>query len=454
MSTDKDVSAMVTRKDWLKLGAASIAVVACTWLVSHAAGAAQRDLGIGIICLLAELFVILLWASQLTAKEIARLHRELGQGLTESRDESRRLTAILREGIAGGDELSTVLRYHDRGWPPSEAPKVWFDLLCRLQQTYSATNYIDSRHLYDTEWGKAALAIQNGKKRAGPSVEIKKVFVIDDPEEVAILSAHLERQREIGVNLQYIYHHEIAADPTLARGLSTLLSVDFGIFDESHVLVWRLEDRKVGGVQVLFGRETVDRHRAFFDLLYLRAQEKHGNETLLVRLQEAQREAIAHWPPYDAPYEKLDYALRNPTGWLYTFGAQRECERYGVYVGGELIGFTLLDRAAQDPLTARRDDTAAEFYVAVHPKKVKGGLGRRATVAALQEGFGPLGLDRIFLKVRVGHPGRRLYAAIGFQHRDTKVVDIHGESVDFDIMDITASQFADLHGGSLTRRTA
>ena len=125
-------------------------------------------------------------------------------------------------------------------------------------------------------------------------------------------------------------------------------------------------------------------------------------------LPEDARAAIASWPKYEAPFELLDYALRPGTGWLDLFGGMPECRKYGIYRESELVAFTLL------VLGDKRD---AEFYVAVRADQFGEGTGSEATRLTLKEGFENLGLETIFLKVRVNHKiGIHIYSKAGFEN--------------------------------------
>jgi RimJ/RimL family protein N-acetyltransferase len=157
-------------------------------------------------------------------------------------------------------------------------------------------------------------------------------------------------------------------------------------------------------------------------------------------LNPAGRDTISRWPPYKAPYEELDYALRAPGGWLYTFGAKPECVKYGAYVEGALVGFCLL---LPDP-TSKKE---AEFYVAIHPDEVNKGYGKAVTMETLRRGFEDLRLRRIFLKVRKNHTvGIRLYEGIGFTKFDECTEEVNGKQTEFYKMQIADSDFSGIYG--------
>ena len=185
-----------------------------------------------------------------------------------------------------------------------------------------------------------------------------------------------------------------------------------------------------------------------------RPEQYHRSDVTLGELDPPDREAISRWPSYKTPYEELDYALRGPGGWLYTFGAKPDCVKYGAYVEGELVGFCLLDRSSEDAAKLARSspphcssEKAAEFYVAIHPDRLNKGYGKAVTLETLRRGFQELHSHRIFLKVRKNHDiGIRLYESIGFAKFGECTKTINGKDVAFYMMQITASDCSTRYG--------
>jgi RimJ/RimL family protein N-acetyltransferase len=131
-------------------------------------------------------------------------------------------------------------------------------------------------------------------------------------------------------------------------------------------------------------------------------------EVTLTSLTSKEEEEIQNWPPYPPQFMALDYALRRGTGWLTAFPADAGNNRFAAWAGGELVGFSILTKTADDE---------AEFYVAIHPKKLGTGIGTEVTRQTKVRGFDQLNLRRIWLKVRTWHEGgRRVYERMGFRN--------------------------------------
>jgi diamine N-acetyltransferase len=133
---------------------------------------------------------------------------------------------------------------------------------------------------------------------------------------------------------------------------------------------------------------------------------------------------IQSWPHYPPRVAALDYALRQG-GWLDMFPESPTTRRFAAWQQGKLVGFSIL--------TGNKTD--AEFYIAVHPERLKEGLGRKITNQTLALGFKKHGLRRIYLKVRDWYTEAiRLYESVGFHRFGTHVEVTNGVPVNFIMM--------------------
>jgi diamine N-acetyltransferase len=359
-------------------------------------------------------------------------------------DVHRKQTEILREQLAK-DEGIRHLAHYEVVLTRDQLLEVWIDELTRLRQSYCATNYIEADRIYKTDWANAALHIQNGKKTIKEGMDIRKVFLIEDESEIATIAAHLDRQRQVGIDIHFLPRKEVADDADLKDALDSrnVPSIDFGIFDDNMVLVWMLDEgRTLCGGRVLLGEEAVKRHRDFFEKLFRKAAQYDRERFILIPIRgPATREVISHWPEYKAPYKEMDYALRSPNGWLYAFGARTTSKSYAAYYEGALVGFSILDFDGQG---------AAEFYVAIHPERVGGSgrrFGTRLTEETLGKGFNEHKLKKITLKVRDDLDYRvRMYEKIGFKKTGNMTKTIDGRPTNFITMDMTEDEYKDRYG--------
>ena len=324
----------------------------------------------------------------------------------------------IRQRVEYNENLNEVFRYTRPGFTREEMTENWLYLLNRLKQSYRATNYIDSSTIYKTTWGRAALLIQNGKKEADPGLLMSKVFLVDSDNELLDLAEHIEQQRQIKVDINYLPKNAIDKDDSLNSQLGQQIpSVDFGIFDANTVLVWELTgDRKVKGGRVLYGTEHVENHKRFFEALFKKAAEYGRDRFTVVPVPNQSLKALIlnvdGWKDddgkgYTGEFENIDYALRVGTGWLSQFAFENGTIVLAAYHAGTLVGFSLLKGHSQND---------KELYVAIHPRHLKRKFGRNLTRETMAHGFGKVGLERIHLKVRLSPEYRiQMYRDLGFK---------------------------------------
>jgi RimJ/RimL family protein N-acetyltransferase len=138
---------------------------------------------------------------------------------------------------------------------------------------------------------------------------------------------------------------------------------------------------------------------------------------------------IHSWPRYEGKLSQLDYALR-PEGWLNAYPESAENARYGLWQGGELVGFTLL--------VGIKSKETAEFYIAVRGDRLRHGIGYEATQLTIQRGWRDFRLQSIHLKVRTWHDNAmNVYERAGFTPGKKFKEDIDGAAVEFVRMNVT-----------------
>ncbi|MEZ5321791.1 MAG: hypothetical protein R2698_06930 [Microthrixaceae bacterium] len=331
---------------------------------------------------------------------------------------------------------------------PTDVYRAWLYLLYRMKSDYCATNYISD--IYHNDWAKAALAVQAAKKLDETSTEIRKVLIFDDEEELIKFSHAMEKQRQIGIKVQYILNSEIDNDAELSRLSGNIRSRDFGFFDGERVLVWDLDDqrRPIGG-SVEFGRETLSHYERFFRELYKRASEIRTRSTvhfLRVRDVTLFAKEVDEWRDernhgYRDQYANMDYALRAGVGWLSKFGTLDGTLVYGAYDGsGEAVGFSMLIGSGDD----------RELYVAVRPGRTHDPrnppnhrYGSRLTHWTVDAAFSDPAVRRVHLKVRPLPEYRvGMYERAGFTRRESTFFEhINGEPVEFQAMALERSQW-------------
>lgn len=269
-----DISKLTT---WVKLLSGLVAGVICWLVIAFTPPDKLPDFVAVVIVLLVEAVVIMI----IDGGHIADSAQQNAQFLKD-------IVQRNSDFMIKIDELAThqysVRAYDHRDLDPSEVPKVWIELLTNCKESYRGTSYLKTKDVSAQQewWLEAALAIQKAKKLSDPDIfSIKKVFIIDDESELALLGPHLKAQREVGIECEHLSRNQIDSDPTLASREKDLPSLDFAIFDRDLVLVWELKDRALRKGYVFFGTASVALHEEFFHALYLRARSDRQSKALL-----------------------------------------------------------------------------------------------------------------------------------------------------------------------------
>ena len=142
---------------------------------------------------------------------------------------------------------------------------------------------------------------------------------------------------------------------------------------------------------------------------------------------------IKKWPAYAGEFEQLDYALREK-GWLDEFKNRPGTWIYAAEMNKkQIVGFSILLAGA---------DGNAEFRIAIHPQRLRTGLGRKITLLTLRKGFDELNLDIIRLIVReTNFPAIKLYESLGFSTIGESIHSIQGKRIEFIDMEMTKQIF-------------
>ena len=145
------------------------------------------------------------------------------------------------------------------------------------------------------------------------------------------------------------------------------------------------------------------------------------------KLREEDRQIIYDWPTYPPDCLELDYAVRKD-GWIDHHAEHDNDRIYSAIEGNEVVGFSIVHIA---------DDGDAELLIAMRGDRLGRGLGKELALATLHRCFGELCLTRVELVVRKSNQrAKRLYGRIGFTYTGDCIININGEDIEFDKMEM------------------
>lgn len=199
----------------------------------------------------------------------------LNRSAEQQREQLGELADTLARDAIERALLQFGLRYAGRTLSEEEIHLAWRQLTWFAQREYCATNYIDPPSFYR---GRAlkVLQLQKTKLAAQENFRVRKVLIWQDeaeqqsPAAREIVKLHLD---SIGPRMELIeiLHPTIAQTPHLAKMLAGELGgdLDFAIFDNLMVLVWRLDaHRKIASGALFVGPEAVTKFSRFFQALH------------------------------------------------------------------------------------------------------------------------------------------------------------------------------------------
>ena len=182
-----------------------------------------------------------------------------------------RLVQELADRSKTNADLEGLFKFRSGEISEHEMGEAWTYLLWRMRKSYRATNYIKNAELYEMGYAKAALQIQAAKIEA-QNVDIKKIFIVDNDQELQEMKTVFKNQYDLGIQVKYILYGDIRSKRMLNDKLIQLATIDFGLIDDRTTLLWRLKERGIDGGRILLGSEEFAQYDEFFDALFKEAK--------------------------------------------------------------------------------------------------------------------------------------------------------------------------------------
>ncbi|KPK62643.1 hypothetical protein AMJ83_10260 [candidate division WOR_3 bacterium SM23_42] len=245
--------------------AAEIAVGVVVGYISYAVSAPTSDLAgmFGIMTgLTTTLIVALLVESYRHSQDLKKTNTLLANLLSNIAEQHEKTS-----------DLAQLLRYGVTRIPGDQLIEGLVQFLWRVEYGLSATNYVHP----DEGWGRAYSELYHEIQRTKIKVNkatIRRVFIVDDENEVNTLRTVMSRQKQVGIHVKYIFRKKIESTSLLKIAADTLDTLDFDIIDHKFVWLTLLDaNRKIKEGKVLFGREECDKYKRFHDNLFAEAQD-------------------------------------------------------------------------------------------------------------------------------------------------------------------------------------
>jgi len=117
------------------------------------------------------------------------------------------------------------------------------------------------------------LEIQRTKIRVNKA-SIRRVFIVDNKEEITKLQNVMGKQKEAGIMVKYIFKREIETNSMLNTLAGKLETLDFALVDSTFIsLLFVDKNRKIKHGQVIFSKNQFELYKRFYDYLFEEAEE-------------------------------------------------------------------------------------------------------------------------------------------------------------------------------------
>ena len=196
----------------------------------------------------------------------------LGKKVDDQQKRQEQIFAALAERFSSDAELGELLRAPQLELSQQQVPDKWLALLWQIETDYAATNYISREAHLDKGYAALALEIQALKVKV-KYVQIHKVFIVDDAQELQNIRDLLQAQCQAGIQVRTMQRKAIDTHAELKLQAAGLQSIDFALINHDMVLLWFLDrHRRITGGKLLFGEQQFQPYKLFFDSLYREAQ--------------------------------------------------------------------------------------------------------------------------------------------------------------------------------------
>ena len=190
-----------------------------------------------------------------TNLQLVSLLRRIGEEHQESSD----WVQILTHGMAT--------------FPGEQYFDIFLQFLWRMESGMLAANYISPSEGWRRAYGELYNEIQRTKVRVN-KVDIRRVFVVDDDEEVRTLRSIMSEQKKTGIRVKYILRGKIDATFMLKSAAGKLETLDFDVVDSKYVWLSLLDKgRRIKYGKLVFGKDECERYKRFYTQLFEEAEE-------------------------------------------------------------------------------------------------------------------------------------------------------------------------------------
>lgn len=142
--------------------------------------------------------------------------------------------------------------------------KFWRDCITRADQSFQIISYGSAKVTWNLPgWDRFSMAIQ--EERVKNKCRIQRIFCLDSEKEKIDLDEEMQNQKDIGVDVYYVYKKEILKNQILKSQLRVINTYDFAIIDNSWIMRGHLnKDRSFNSISASSDEVLLEKSRFIF----------------------------------------------------------------------------------------------------------------------------------------------------------------------------------------------
>ncbi len=184
-----------------------------------------------------------------------------------------------------GWELGQILRYGVTSFQREQIPKVWIELLWKMENRYYGISYSDPDLWWSQAFSKLAIEIQRAKILVNKA-DVRRIFIYNDENEKNKIYDIMHEQCLAGINVKYISRSAIEDNYLLKQLASKLETLDYALIDAKTAwLVVVDKNRKFKAGKALIEETLFENYKRFFDHLFEEAEIFECHEAKMAALK-------------------------------------------------------------------------------------------------------------------------------------------------------------------------
>jgi hypothetical protein len=181
----------------------------------------------------------------LTTLVIGSINGHLAEEARTSEQSSRMDLLLSRLAVRLGEatEMAAHLQHGLVSVPRDRTAKAWLDLLWRCSSRYWGTVYTAPEEVVETSLFELGHSVLGAKVRVD-QVDARRIFIIEETDELNRMRARLEAQMASGIQIRWIEKAQVEAHPYLREQINAWSTFDITVLDSRVIWLLHLDGNR------------------------------------------------------------------------------------------------------------------------------------------------------------------------------------------------------------------